>query len=162
MKTPFVVLLSLVVILLVPVMIHAAGNDSHQVTVQVDPINEIGVTGTVTLLINSASAGSDPDEVFDNTSSDLNWTTNQASKKITVSTNLAAPNFTLPVFAENINSANATAAGEILLSTVAADFVTNLANEAGGCDLRYSAAATAAQGSGQDVHTVTFTIQDAL
>ena len=130
---------------------------NHTVTVTVSAINEAAIIGgNITLTINTATAGSNPDDATDNTTCDLNWTTNQASKKITVATNLVAPTFTLSVVAQNVTGG--TAASSVTLSTTATDFVTGVATTTGNCDLSYTGSATAAQGSGSDVHTVTYTI----
>lgn len=133
----------------------ATSSVNHTVTVTVSAVNEVAIAGgNVTLTINSATAGSDLDDATDSTTCDLLWTTNEASKKMTVATDLAAPDFTLKVVAQNVSGG--TAASEVTLGTTAADFVTGLT--AGSCDLAYTASATAAQGTGSDVHTVTYTI----
>jgi len=137
----------------------AANTDNHTVTVTVNAINEIDVSGTLGLTIDSATAGSEPNGAVDNTACDLLWTTNQNSKKITVATNLASPNFTLKVVAQNVSGG--TAASEVALGTTAADFVTGIAETVGSSDIQYTASATAAQGTGSDVHTVTYTLTDA-
>jgi len=136
----------------------AANTDFHTVTVQVLAINEAAITGgDLTLTINTATAGQEPDDAVDNTTCDLAWTTNEATKKITVETNLAAPTFTLKVVAQNVTGG--TAETEVTLSTTGAnDFVTAISETTGGCDLQYTASATAAQGIGSDVHTVTYTL----
>jgi hypothetical protein len=136
----------------------AASTDSHQVTVIVSAISEIEVSGgNVTLTINSATAGSEPDDAVDNTTCDLLWTTNESSKKITVSTDLTTPNFTLKVAAQNVSGGRA--ASEVTLSTTAADFVTGIATTTGSCDLQYTASATVAHGTGTDTHaTVLYTL----
>jgi len=136
---------------------YAASSDNHTVTVTVSAINELAITGgNVTLTINTATAGSEPDDAVDNTTADLDWTTNEATKKITVVTDQAAPTFTLKAVAQNVTGG--TAASEVTLSTTAADFVTTISTTTGGCDIQYTASATAAQGTGSDVHTVTYTI----
>jgi hypothetical protein len=138
----------------------AANTDNHTVTVTVEAINEAAITGgDLTLTINTATAGQEPDDAVDNTTCDLDWTTNEATKKITVETNLAAPTFTLKVLAQNVTGG--TAEAEVTLSTTGAnDFVTAISTTTGGCDLQYTASATAAQGTGSDVHTVTYTLTD--
>ncbi|MBU1948725.1 MAG: hypothetical protein KJ927_08445 [Candidatus Eisenbacteria bacterium] len=137
--------------------VSAGTTANHTVTVTVAAINEVAIVGgNVTLTIDSATAGSQPDDATDATTSDLNWTTNEASKKITVATDLADPDFTLKVVAANV--AGGTAAAQVTLSTIAADFVTGISTTVGTCDLSYTASATAAQGTGSDVHTVTYTI----
>ena len=137
-----------------------ADNDSHTVTVTVGAINELAIVGgNITLTLTPGTPGSDPDDATDDTTCDLLWTTNELSKKITAETNLGAPNFTLKVTATNVTGG--TAAGEVALSTTATDFVTGVAMTTGTCDLSYVASATAAQGTGSDVHTVLYTLTDA-
>jgi hypothetical protein len=137
----------------------AFGGDSggHAVTVQVTAINELAVNGgNVTLTIDSATAGSEPDAVADATTCDLLWTTNEATRKITVETDLAAPNFALFVIAQNVSGG--TAAPQVTVSTTAGDLVTGISETVGWCDLAFAAYATAAQGTGSDVHTIVYTI----
>jgi hypothetical protein len=129
---------------------------SHTVTVQVNAINELGLTGgNITLTISTATAGQEPDPAT-NTACTLAWTTNQANRKITVATNLASPTFTLKVLAQSVTGGSA--APEVTLTNTATDFVTGVAKTIGGCTLGYTASATAAQGTGSDVHTVTYTL----
>jgi hypothetical protein len=136
-----------------------AATDNHDVTVQVQAINEVAVSGgNITLTINSATAGQEPDDAVDNTTCDLAWTTNENSKKITVATNQGSPTYTLKVVAQNVSGG--TAAPEVTLSTTAEDFVTGVATTIGNCDLQYTASATAAQGTGSDAHQVTYTLTD--
>ena len=135
----------------------AASSGNHSATVQVNAINEMGISGgNITLTINSATAGSEPDAQSDNTTCDLQWTTNEASKKITVATDNGTPNFTLKILAENVSGGTATS--EVTLSTTATDFVASISTTVGSCDLKYTASATAAQGTGSDAHTVTYTL----
>jgi hypothetical protein len=138
----------------------AGDTDSHTVTVTVSAINEVGITGgNITLTINTATPGQDPDDATDNTTCDLSWTTNESTKKITVETDLASPKFELKVVAQNVTGG--TAASEVTLSTTAADFVTGISTTTGTCDLAYTASADASDGTGSDVHTVTYTLTDA-
>jgi len=133
---------------------------SHTVTVTVSAINELAISGgNITLTIDSATTASGPDDATDSTTCDLLWTTNEASKKITAETDLAAPNFALKVVAANVSGG--TAASEVTLSTTAADFVTGVGTTTGSCDLSYTASATAPQGTGSDVHSVLYTITGA-
>lgn len=147
-------------VLAVGILAMASNTDNHTVTVQVQAINEIAIAGgNLVLTINTATAGQEPDDAVDNTTCDLDWTTNEATKKITVETDLAAPTFTLKVLAQNVTGG--TAASEVTLSTTGANnFVTAIGTTIGGCDLQYTASATAAQGTGSDVHTVTYTLTD--
>ena len=134
----------------------AGPSAGHQVTVQVNAINELALTGgNITLTVSTATAGQEPDSVTNNACS-LAWTDNQANRKITVATNLASPLFTLKVLAQSVTGGSA--APEVTLSNTAADFVTGVSKTTGGCTLRYATAVTAAQGTGTDVHTVTYTL----
>ena len=153
------VLATVVLIFAPKAVVVAQTTDNHTATATISTINEIAITGgNPTLTINSATAGSGLDDATDNTSADLDWSTNDTSKKITAATNLASPNFTLKVAAENVTGG--TAASQVTLTTVAADFVTSIANTAGGCDLSYTASATVTDGTGSDIHTITYTLTD--
>lgn len=137
----------------------ASNTVNHSVTVQVNAINEVALSGgNITLTVNTATAGSEPDAATDNTSCDLLWTTNETSKKITVATDQGSPTFTLKVVAQNVSGG--TAASEVTLSTSAQDFVTGVGTTTGSCDLSYTVSATASDGTGSDVHTVTYTLTD--
>ncbi|MBL0062064.1 MAG: hypothetical protein IPP40_11460 [bacterium] len=136
----------------------ASDHDNHQVTVTVSVINELAVAGgNITLTINSATPGSEPNDATDATTS-LDWTTNDTGKKITAATDNAAATFTLKVNATAVTGG--TSAGQITLSTTDTDYVTGIATTTGGCTSTYTAQATAAQGNGSDVHVVTFTLTD--
>jgi ABC-type glycerol-3-phosphate transport system substrate-binding protein len=129
---------------------------SHSVTVHVDAINEVAITGgDITLTVNSAMAGSQPDHAT-NANCHLQWTTNEVGKKITVETDQATQTFTLQVLATGISGG--TAAPVVTITDTPADFVTAIATTIGDCRLAYTAIATAAEGTGQDVHTVTYTL----
>ena len=97
----------------------AADTDSHQVTVEVMPINELALDGgDVYLLINTATAGEDPDPATD-ASASLRWTTNESNKKIVVATDNAAPKFRLFVEAGSVSGGSG--AGQLELSTAPQD-----------------------------------------
>jgi len=158
MKKLAVALLALVLYFGLAGVAMAANADSHMVTVQVSAINELAIDGEdLTLTINSATAGWDPEDATDDTTCDLLWTTNEPSKKITVVTDLAFPSFTLKVEAQTIIGGG-TAAGEVILNTTGTDLVTGVATTTGGCDLKYTASATAEQGTGTETHTITYTL----
>jgi hypothetical protein len=134
----------------------AGSTANHTVTVTVSAINEVAITGgNITLTISTATAGSNPTDATDATCT-LAWTTNETSKKITAATNLETQKFTLKVLATSVTGG--TAASQVTLSDTAQDFVTGIATTVGGCTLSYTASATAAQGTGSDVHTVTYTL----
>ena len=163
MKKSFLIFMALnILFLFIGIgLTSASDTDNHTVTVQVQSINELAVSGgNVTLTINSATAGSDPDNDDDVSTCDLLWTTNDASKKIVAKTSLAAPTFTLKAVAESVSGGSA--AAEVTLNTTDQDFVTGVATTVGNCDIRYTASATAAEGTGSDVHTITYTIVDSI
>lgn len=156
MKTYAALLASVVLIFGWIGLASASNSANHTVTVHVDAINEAAVTGgDITLTINSATAGSQPNNAT-NTACHLNWTTNEADKKITVESDQAAPTYTLKVTATGVSGG--TAAPQVTISSVAHDFVTAVATTIGTCTLSYVASATAAEGTGEDVHVVTYTL----
>ncbi len=136
----------------------AATSDNHTVTVTVNAINEIAITGgSVTLTINSATAGVDPNNDVDATTG-LLWTSNQTGKKATIQSDLAGPNFTLKAVATGVTGG--TAASEVTVSTTAQDFITGIATTTGSGTIQYTGMATSAEGTGSDIHTITITIVD--
>jgi hypothetical protein len=97
----------------------------------------------------------------------LQWTTLPAdnTKKITVETDLVSPNFTVSVAAIGVNAGHGTSEGPTNLSTAPANLVSSIPNnitisDPGQCSLRYTVTATAADGTGNDNHRITFTILD--
>ncbi len=135
----------------------AANSDTHTVTVTVEAINELAISGgNVSMTINSATAGSNPNAVSDAITS-IDWTTNEDLRKVTVETNLLAPVYDLTVQATGV--VGGTSPGVVALSTIGAlDFITGISAGLGSATLSYGASALAADGTGQDVHTVTYTI----
>ena len=138
----------------------AANDDSHTVTVDVVTINELAITGgNVTLTINAAVAGADPTNDTD-VSTTLAWTSNDTNtKKITVATDIN-PTYTLTVQATATAGGTGLGAKTLTLAAGAQDFVGTIAQTVGNCTLTYTASATAALGTGTDVHTVTYTLVD--
>jgi len=135
------------------------GAAGHTVTVQVSVITAVQVTGgSVNLNISSANvvAGQDQMTAVDQSTS-LLWGTNSSGRKISVSTSLAAPKFTLKLLA--LNPTQGTAAAEVTLSASAHDLLLNVGRSTGSCTLRYTGVALASQGTGNDVHVITFTVQ---
>jgi hypothetical protein len=136
----------------------SAQSATQTVTFQVSAINQIAVTGTPSLVINAAAAGSAPTSV---TSSGNTWsvTTNQSTASITASIPTAMPagvtlsaNLTAP--------AGATSAGLTALGTTAVNVVTGITKlNASGLALGYQLDATAAAGVvSSATRVVTFTI----
>jgi hypothetical protein len=148
---------------IVGVALAAAGAAQAQtatqnVTYAVNAINQIAVSGSPTLTVSTATAGSGPNAV---TSSASTWavTTNQTSRKLTasISSNMDT-GLTLSLTAAA--PAGATSAGKKALSTTAVDLVTGISQVAqGGMSLTFELAATLAAGVvASSSRTVTYTI----
>lgn len=131
---------------------------TQTVTFQVDAINQVGVTGTPSLTVNTATAGSAPTVA----TASGNWavTTNQTGAKITGSIASAMPdgvtlsaNLTAP-------AGGSSSAGAVSLGTAAADLVTGITKlNAAALGLTYSLSATAAAGVvSSATRVVTFTV----
>ena len=133
---------------------------THRVTVIVSTITLDQVSsGVVNMTISGADAVAGQDLMtLTNQSTNLLWGINSSLKKITVNTSLAAPQFTLKLLAGS--STQGTAAPQVTLSTVPADFLLNIGRSSGNCILQYTAEALASQGTGTDPHTITFTVQN--
>jgi len=122
-----------------------AQTTTQTVTFEVDAINQIAVTGTPSLLINAASAGSAPTSV---TSSGNSWavTTNQTGAKITASIPTAMP-AGVTLSATLAAPGGATSAGIKALGTTSVDMVTGITKvNASSLSLTYQLDATAAAG----------------
>jgi len=140
-----------------------AGNTAQQtVTYQVDAINEISVSDNPdNLVINSATAGSQPNEDTDNTTT---WaiTTNQTSRKMTGSINSNMPaNVTLEI--NLIAPTGGVSEGDVSLSSIDADLVTSIETVAeSGLTITYTLSATVAAGvvpQAQKTVTITLTAE---
>jgi len=141
-----------------PARAQVYGSAAHTVTVQVSVITAVQVAGgSVSLNISNANvvAGQDQMTAVDQSTS-LLWGTNSSARKISVATNLAAPKFTLQLFA--LNPTQGTAAAQVTLSTIAHDLVLNIGRSTGSCTLQYTGTALASQGTGNDTHVITFTV----
>jgi hypothetical protein len=127
------------------------------VTFQVDAINQIAFSGSPSLVVNTATAGSNPTSATANAT----WavTTNQSGAKITAKINSAMPaGLTLSV--DLTAPAGASSAGVTALGTTDADVVTSITKLAqNAIALTYSLDATAAAGVvSSTTRTVTYTI----
>ena len=135
-----------------------AQTSTQTVTFQVNAINQISVSGTPSLLINAATAGSAPTSV---TSSGNTWavTTNQSTAMITASIPTAMP-AGLTLSANLAAPAGATSTGLTALGTTAVNVVTGITKlNASGLSLTYQLDATAAAGVVTSAtRVVTFTI----
>jgi hypothetical protein len=134
---------------------------TQTVTFQVTAIDEISVSGNPgALIVNSATAGSQPDAATDATTS-YNVTTNGSSKKITGSIDSAMPaNTTLDVTLTAPTGGSS--AGQVTLSTSDQDLVTGISTLAeSGMTISYEFSATAAAGVIASTNrTVTLTLTD--
>ncbi len=138
-----------------------AQSANQDVTIVVADINEVSVSGNLTLTINSATAGSNPDDATDNTTS-YSITTNGTNKKITGQLDVAyASGISLAV--DVTAPTGGTSQGQKTLSTTAQDLVTTMSKLVGSTlTITYTAAATlsaAPNGSGE-TNIITFTLID--
>jgi hypothetical protein len=137
--------------------IAGAQTATQTVTFQVDAINQITFSGSPSLVISTATAGSDPTSA----SAAGTWavTTNQTGSKITASIGSNMPSgLTLSV---NVGAPSVGAStGAQALSTTAVDVVTGITKHAqSGMSVSYSLSATAAAGVvSSTARTVTYTI----
>jgi hypothetical protein len=146
-------------LLVIAAAASAAGQSTTQtVTWQIDAVNQVGVTGSPTMAVTAAVAGSAPTSV---TSSGNTWavTTNQSTAKITASIGSAMPaGVTLSA---NLGApAGASSAGLVALTTTAVDVVTGITKlNASGLSLSYQLDATAAAGViASTTRIVTYTV----
>ncbi|MGA1794772.1 MAG: hypothetical protein ACMUIL_02835 [bacterium] len=152
-------LISLSLVFCFPAVSLAGNIATHTVTVKVEPINEIGLTGDdVTLLVRPDASDPDSLRAKDETSCDLVWTSNQADQKITVASDLHSPQFPLKAAARNVTGG--ASAPETTLSTASNDFVTGISRTTGRCDVSYTVDVPEADEQGCDTHTVTYTLSD--
>ncbi len=157
-------LLSLITMVMVLSMLFIAGPvmaADQTVTIQVDSINVVNATGSPSLNITTAVAGSAPTSVTDNTTGDLLWTTNEATARTISVSASSLGSFTLTVEAKTVTGTGTkgTAASAVTLSASPQALITAISNTAASCDLEYVLSATEAQGPTSSTNvTVTFTI----
>jgi len=144
----------------------AANTTTQDATITVEAINEISTSaGTVDITINAANASvtaGDSSFTVTDTNTTMSYTTNEASKKITAAIDADyAAGITLQV---NVASTSATSAGDVTLSTTAADVITGLGNAADSAEtITYTATSTTSVApNGGETHTVTFTLTDTI
>lgn len=131
---------------------------NQSVTIAVNPINQIAFTGSPSLTITTATAGSNPTSVSD---ASATWavTTNQTGAKITASIASALPvGVTLSVALAAPTGGSS--AGTQALGVTAVDVVTGITKLAeGGLGVTYTLGATAAAGVvASTSRVVTYTI----
>jgi hypothetical protein len=130
---------------------------TQEVSFEVQAINEIAFTGSPSLVINSATAGSAPTSAT--ASGSYAITTNESDRKITaaIDTNMPAGTTLAVTLAAPSGGASA---GGVVLSTTAQDAVTGISTlNASGLNVSYTLTATAAAGVvAADSRTVTYTV----
>lgn len=132
---------------------------TQTVTFQVDTIKAMSASGDPgKLVVNSATAGSSPDDATDNSTS---WavTTNLSNTKVTGSIDTNMPSgVTLTV--SLAAPSGASSSGDISLSTTDQDLVTGVSQVAeSGLTITYTLSATTGAGVvAEDTRTVTFTL----
>jgi hypothetical protein len=132
--------------------------------IKAQPIDVRG--GNRTLNITTGSPGSEPVPVV-NTATSVRYWRQAAISKITVRTTCPGQSFTLKVLATGVTRGVAAPEVTLVNGMLGTDFITNIPRTGGWTSttptLRYTASATFAQGNsaeqGNDVHTVTYTIQ---
>ena len=139
-----------------------AGNAANQtVTFQVNAINEISVSGNpASLVVNTATAGSDPDQVSDSSTS-YNITTNGSTKKITGQIDTTMP--TATALTVNLTApTGGTSQGDVSLSATPANLVTGITKKKGSnLSITYKFSATVDAGIiTSSTRTATLTILD--
>jgi hypothetical protein len=150
-------ILATVALLASTATVASAQTANQTITFQVDAINQIAFTGSPSLVINTATAGSNPT----NATAAATWavTTNQTGAKVTASIGSDMPSgLTLSV---NLSApTGGSSAGAQALSTVAVDLVTNITRIAqGALSASYSLAASPTAGVvSSTTRTVTYTI----
>jgi hypothetical protein len=140
---------------------YGASSVNQTVTYQVTAVNEISVSGNPSaLIVNSATAGSEPDAASDN-STTYAITTNESSKKITGAINSVMPDNTSLKVTLGAPTGG-TSAGQVTLSTSAQDLVTGISTLAeSGKSISYVFSATSAAGVVSSASkTVTLTVAD--
>jgi hypothetical protein len=140
----------------------AANSDNHDLTVTIAAINELNVSGNLTITIDTATAGQEPNPETDATST-IDYTTNSATnKKITGQYAIQSGNDDHLIIKADITSTSGTTMGPLTLAdTTAVDLVTGLQQCAdAGETLTYECTATVEQGVGNHVFRVTYTLTD--
>ncbi|MGB2983334.1 MAG: hypothetical protein WBC63_05665 [Candidatus Bipolaricaulia bacterium] len=113
-------------VLLLSLSLSAANLDTITVNYEVQAINELAISvAAVTLTIDSATAGSEPDDVTDNSTATYALTTNAATdaKKITAAIDTDMPS-NVSLYLTLGAPTGGTSPGELLISATPADVVT--------------------------------------
>jgi hypothetical protein len=144
--------------LVLPAFIFGQSSVPHTVTVVVQPIT-VMQTSVRAVLMDIAGSGISAGEEMMTTvdqSTTIKWATNGALKKITVRTDIVGPKFVMMMVA--LNPTAGSAAAEFPVSGVDHDFLLGIGKSYGSSLVRYTGITLASQGTGEDVHSITFTI----
>jgi len=121
--------------------------------------------GNQTLTISTGIAGSEPLSVV-NTSCSLRYQLRLRTQKITVSTSCSGQDYNLAVVATNVTKGNAAPEVSLVNGNPETDLVTDIPLglfSYATCTLNFTASESFSQGNsielGDDVHTITYTIQ---
>jgi hypothetical protein len=145
---------------------YAASSDSHVVTVTVNELNGLAVTGgAVSMTLDTIDPATGAITSKTDSAAGLQYATNAAAaRKVTVQTNITATHSTLTVEAISITKVSGsgsagTSAGVVTLSAPGAhDFITGVSKAVATCTLKYTASSTIEKDPGVDAHTVTYTL----
>lgn len=159
MKKALTIILTMALVLGVYGVAHADTTATQSVSFEVAAINEISVSGSPTLTVDTATNG--VIEPAEDTAT-YNITTNTTGKKITAMIDSAMPTgLTLKVKLD-APTTEATSLGDVELDTSANDVVTGISKvAASGLTITYTLEATAEAEVGSGSRTVTFTLTDA-
>ncbi|HPW48325.1 MAG TPA: hypothetical protein PLJ97_03195 [Candidatus Saccharibacteria bacterium] len=163
MKKYLVLVLTAFMVIALSGTVWAADTATQTVTYEVTAINEISVSAsTLSLKVNTATAGSEPTAVTDATTT-YAITTNGTGIKITGKIDTAMPTgVTLEVLLEDPDAEGGATSTEGTLSATAVDLVTGIATLAvSGKTITYTLSATVAVGVVESADKiVTFTLTD--
>jgi hypothetical protein len=133
--------------LVVAPMLFADELDTITVNYEVQAINELEIDATsVTLIIDTATAGSQPDDAVDSTTATYAITTNGTNKRITAALDSAMPTDTSLYLTLAAPTASGSSAGEQLLSTstvTVVSAITEVAESGLAMTFRFTALVTA-------------------
>ena len=139
---------------------RAADNASHTVSFNIAAINEITLGAGVTLTVNTATAGSQPNSVSAGSTYSITTNGTTDSKKISAKLDSAMPaNVTLSV---NVTapSNDSISAGAVTLTTSDTEVVGSIEGVAASAAINYTLSATVAAAPAGGSKTVTYTIAD--
>jgi hypothetical protein len=149
------------ILILLSCPLWAGNTDNHDLTVTISAINEIDVSGNLSITIDTATAGQQPNSETDSTST-LSYTTNSATdKKITAQYSVVGGDTGITIEA-TADSASGTSQGQqTVISAGAVDLIRDLTQCADAAQqLEYEVTATVDATVGNHVFTITYTLTD--